>query len=92
MLARAIREGVSHDGRPLYPQMWYGSFAALADEDVAAVVVYLRSLPPVRNPLPRTRLPDDELARLADGLKPIVAPVHVPPQRTPVVRGAYLLG
>src|SRR5512133_2130534 len=38
MLARAIREGIGHDGRALAPAMWYGSFARLADEDLAAVV------------------------------------------------------
>jgi mono/diheme cytochrome c family protein len=92
MLARAIREGVSHDGRPLHPQMWYGSFRHLPDEDVAAVVVYLRSLPPVRNALPRTELREAELERIAAGLKPITAPVVAPPASTPAERGAHLLG
>jgi mono/diheme cytochrome c family protein len=57
MLARAIREGIGHDGRALYWGMWYQSFAALSDEDLAAVVVYVRSIPAVRNALPATRLP-----------------------------------
>lgn len=92
MLARAIREGVSHDGRPLHPQMWYESFRALPDEDLAAVIVYLRSLKPVRNPLPRTQLPDDALRRIAAGLKPIDAPVPMPPAGTSAERGAHLLG
>ncbi len=56
MLARAIREGVGHDGRPLHPQMWYDAFGSLSDSDVAAVVVYLRSIPPVKNRLPPTLL------------------------------------
>ncbi len=43
MLARAIREGIGHDGRALYWGMWYQSFAGLSDEDLAAVVVYLRT-------------------------------------------------
>jgi mono/diheme cytochrome c family protein len=92
MLARAIREGVSHDGRPLHPQMWYGSFRALPDEDLAAVIVYLRSLKPVRNPLPSTLLPDAALQRIAAGLKPITAPVPAPPDATAIERGAHLLG
>lgn len=44
-LARAIREGVGHDGRALFPLMPYPDFRSLSDEDVASIVVYLRSLP-----------------------------------------------
>lgn len=90
MLARAIREGVSHDGRPLHPQMWYPSFAMLSDEDLASVVVYLRSLAPIRNPLPRTRLADDELLAIAGRPVPITAPVPGPVDDSPVERGRYL--
>ena len=54
MLARAIREGISHDGRTLFPIMPYQKFRHLSDEDLASIVVYLRSLPPIRNPLPPT--------------------------------------
>src|SRR5712692_2770994 len=45
-LARAIREGVGHDGRALFPFMPYEHYRALSDEDLASIVVYLRSLPP----------------------------------------------
>ena len=55
-LARAIREGVGHDGRALFPFMPYPDFRALSDEDLASVVVYLRSLPPVRKRWPATEL------------------------------------
>ncbi len=51
-LARAIREGIGLDGQALFALMPYGEFRRLPDEDVAAIVVYLRSLPPIRNPLP----------------------------------------
>ena len=56
-IARAIREGVGADGRALFALMPYEEYRRIPDEDVAAIVVYLRSLPPVRNPLPRTALP-----------------------------------
>lgn len=55
-LIRAIRRGVGHDGRPLHPLMYYDKYRHLTDADVEAVVAYLRSLEPVRNPLPPTRL------------------------------------
>src|SRR5688572_23612313 len=60
MLARAIREGIGHDGRLLHPQMWYRSYRQMSDEDLASVVVYLRSLPPVRNTLPQTVLSEEQ--------------------------------
>jgi mono/diheme cytochrome c family protein len=46
MLARAIREGVGHDGRALSLPMYWSSFRELSDEDLASVVVYLRTIPP----------------------------------------------
>jgi hypothetical protein len=54
--ARAIREGIGHDGRALFPMMPYARYRNMPDEDVASVVVYLRSLPPVRNALPKTEI------------------------------------
>jgi len=56
MFARAIREGIGHDGRALFPMMPYQNFREMSDEDVASVVVYLRSLPPVRHELPKTEI------------------------------------
>ncbi len=92
MLARAIREGIGHDGRALYWGMWYQSFADLSDEDLAAVVVYLRTLPPVRNALPATVLPDEERVANARLPKPITAPVTGPAPGDSKALGRYLLG
>jgi mono/diheme cytochrome c family protein len=55
--ARAIREGIGHDGRALFPMMPYENYRYLSDEDLAAVVVYLRSLDPVRSVLPKPQIP-----------------------------------
>jgi mono/diheme cytochrome c family protein len=91
MIARAIREGIGHDGRLLAPQMWYLSFHDLSDEDVASIVVYLRSVPPIRNPLPRTRIPLARQLRYVDLPQPIIAPVPPPDSSTPQKRGEYLV-
>ena len=90
-LARAIREGVSHDGRALFPFMPYERFAALSDEDLASIVVYLRSLPPVRKQRPRTELifPVKYLIRSVP--QPLNAPVPNPDLSTPEKRGKYLV-
>jgi hypothetical protein len=64
MLARAIREGIGHDGR---------------------------TLPPVRNALPATRLPDAERARIAMGPRPITEPVPAPAPGDSKALGRYLI-
>ena len=91
MLARAIREGIGHDGRALYPLMPYRLFRLLSDEDVASVVVYLRSLPPARNALPKTQLTSSVQSRIQNGPQPLTEPVLAPDLSTPVKRGAYLV-
>jgi mono/diheme cytochrome c family protein len=90
-LARAIREGIGHDGHTLFPMMPYPHFRHLSDEDVASVVVYLRSLPAVRNSLPSTEIvfPVKYLIRSAP--EPITASVPPPDLSDPVKRGAHLV-
>jgi hypothetical protein len=91
-LARAIREGVGHDGRPLFPMMPYSNFHdSLSDEDLASVIVYLRSLPPVHNPLPKTEISFPLNYIMRNFPEPLVAPI---PERTfasPEKRGEYLV-
>ncbi len=90
MLARAIREGVGHDGRVLHTSMDYGSFRRLSDEDLASVIVFLRSLPPIHNILPQTVLALDEQERLASRLNPITEPVAQRNLSDSIERGRYL--
>jgi mono/diheme cytochrome c family protein len=88
-LARAIREGIGHDGRTLFPIMPYQRYRDMSDEDLASIIVYLRSLPPIRNPLPPSKVPFP-LNRLINALpQPIEAPV-TPDLSTPEKRGHYI--
>jgi mono/diheme cytochrome c family protein len=90
-VARAIREGVGHDGRALFALMPYADFRRIPDEDIAAIVVYLRSLAPVRNPLPRSALPFP-LGLIMRGVpEPLAGPVAAPDLSTPEKRGEYVL-
>lgn len=87
-LARAIREGIGHDGRALFPIMPYQRFRNMTDEDLASVVVYLRSLPPVRNPLPKSNVPFP-VKYLINGVpQPVDGPVAAD-LSTPEKRGRY---
>ena len=56
-LERAIRHGIGHDGRVLVI-MPSSSFTHMSDEDLGAVIAYLRTLPPANNELePRNFAP-----------------------------------
>lgn len=46
-IKRAITQGVSRDGSRLKPPMGYGYYARMTDEDVDAVVAWLRTVPPL---------------------------------------------
>lgn len=46
-IVRAITEGVSRDGTPLFPPMGYGYYANMSSDDLAALVAYLRTIEPV---------------------------------------------
>jgi hypothetical protein len=54
---RAIRHGIGHDGRELYDLMPYRNFQNMTDEDVASVIVYVRSIAPVKQLRPKIQMP-----------------------------------
>src|SRR5579863_4307602 len=74
-LARSIREGIGHDGRTLFPMMPYENYRSMPDEDLASVIVFLRSLPPVRNALPRTQIIFPVKYLMRSTPQPVTAPV-----------------
>lgn len=90
-LARAIREGIGHDGRTLSPTMPYPHYRQMSDEDLASVIAYLRTVPAVRNQLPTTRIPSPLSFFTQNVPEPITAAVPAPDQSTAVARGAYLV-
>lgn len=90
-LARAIREGIGHDGRALFPMMPYEHYRSLSDEDLASVIVYIRALPAVRNPLPKTELIFPVKYLIRNVPQPLTSPVPTPDLSTPEKRGRYLV-
>jgi mono/diheme cytochrome c family protein len=92
-ILRAVREGVSRDGRPLFPQMPYGTFReTMSDDDALAVVAYLRTLAPIKNDVGRTevKFPISMFARAAP--QPLEAsPPAPPPASDKLARGQWLL-
>jgi hypothetical protein len=90
-LSRAIREGVGHDGRALFPFMPYPDFHSMSDEDLASVVVYLRSLPAIKAQRPPTQLIFPVKYLINSAPQPLDAPVPDPDVSTPEKRGKYLV-
>src|SRR3977135_2861560 len=82
--ARAIREGIGHDGRALFPIMPYPSYREMSDEDLASVIAYVRTVPAVRNQLPTTRMPFPLSFFMQNMPQPLTAPVPAPDESTPV--------
>jgi len=90
-LARVIREGISHDGRALFPLMPYQRFRTMSDEDLASVVVYIRTLPTVRNPLPATEIIFPVKYLIRNEPQPVTEPVPQPDSSSAVKRGEYMV-
>jgi mono/diheme cytochrome c family protein len=88
-LLRALREGYGRDGRTLFPMMPYMEWRTLSDDDARAVVAYLRQVPPVPRPVPRSELPPEVLAGLQGLASRLTGPVPGPGEDA-VARGRYL--
>lgn len=55
-IIRAITSGVDKDGQALFPMMPYPIYNYLAQDDVEAIVAYLRTLPPIPNDVPKSKI------------------------------------
>ena len=89
--ARAIREGIGHDGRALFPMMPYTHYRAMSDEDLASVIVYLRSLPAVRHELPKTEIIFPVKYLIRGVPQPVTSPVADAGRSDPIKYGAHLV-
>lgn len=93
---RAVRFGIKPGGRWILPFMPYRFYSRLSDADAAAVVAYLKQLPPVDNELPptRVRLPGYFMVALSDPDElrgELSGPRHpAPPSAPTAAYGAYL--
>jgi hypothetical protein len=88
---RAIREGVHRSGRALFPMMPYADMRAMSDEDLRAVVTYLRAATPVKratHPI-EVDFPVNLFVRAEPA--PVTAPVHPPDPKNTIAYGGYLV-
>lgn len=55
-LFRLITTGVTRDNRVLFPLMPYTSYSKMDREDVNSIIAYIRSLEPIENDIPASRV------------------------------------
>ncbi len=87
-LARAIREGIRPDGSVIGPPMPVMFYRGMADDDLKAIVAYLRAQPPVRNLVPKS----EYRIKLPPSYGPQVKHVVAPSRGNAVKYGEYLAG
>jgi mono/diheme cytochrome c family protein len=87
-LARAIREGLRPDGSLIGPPMPFAMYRGLGDDDLASIVMFLRTLDPVEND-PGTSVYN---IPLPPAYGPPVDTVSAPAPGVTVEYGAYLAG
>ena len=86
---RALRQGIGHDGRTLFPLMPFNYFRHLSDADLASIIVYERSIAPVHIQRPKTELPQDVMQTLQP--LPPLERVPEPDKSSPGKYGEYLV-
>jgi len=85
-IVKAIREGIGKKGRLLNPEMPARYFRSLRDDEVHSIVLYLRSIPAVRNPLP-------EMTKYVPGKHPptiAMDGIRLTKLSSTITRGAHL--
>lgn len=87
-LAKAIREGIRPDGTVIGPPMPIIFYRGMADDDLKAIIAYLRAQPAVKNKVPKSeyRIP------LPPSYGPEVKKVVAPSRKDTLKYGAYLAG
>jgi len=90
-VARVMRYSVGHDGRSIFPFM---PFQEMSDEDLTAIISFLRSQKPVKNPIKPSEYSFLGKAVMAFGLIKPVAPKNTPPKSvatdSTILSGSYL--
>ncbi|MDH3537759.1 MAG: cytochrome c [Gammaproteobacteria bacterium] len=87
-LKKAIRDGIRPDGSVIGPPMPIGLYKGISDQDLDAIVAYVRSVPPVKNQVQRSlyQIP------LPPNYGPPAANVQAPSSDDTLAYGAYLAG
>jgi mono/diheme cytochrome c family protein len=84
-----IREGKRPDGTLIGPPMPFNFYRGMADADLDAIVAYLRTVPAVKNAMPKSVY---NIPLPPAWTPPITQPITAPSRTEKVAYGAYLAG
>jgi mono/diheme cytochrome c family protein len=88
-VARALREGVGREGQALFMMPWQ-EYRHFSDQEVAAIIAYLRTVPPVTRHRERTEIEVPVRWFLKRQPRPLTEPVREADLSDPVKRGEHL--
>jgi mono/diheme cytochrome c family protein len=89
-IIRAAREGVDRNGEALFPMMPYEHFRSMSDDDVKAVVVYLRTLKPIHQSVPAKHIDFPVNLFIKFAPKPVDGVVKSPDPHDSIAYGKYM--
>ena len=82
-IIRAVREGISREGDGLFPIMPYFIYRNVSDEDMEAVVAYLRTMEPVQSFRPEREVDFPMSTLIQTFPEPLDGPVPMPSKDDP---------
>lgn len=86
---RAISSGVSKDGSALFPVMPHPNFGKMTKEDLESIIVYLRTLKPIKNVVPKSE-PDFPMNFIINTIPVKANYAAKPSKKDAVAYGGYL--
>jgi len=90
-LMRVITNGVTKEGRALFPLMPYPHYNNLTKEDLYSIIAYIRSLEPIKNDVPESSL-NFPVNLIVKTIPPkSYTPVPEPNKNSPAEYGEYLV-
>ncbi|MCX5512411.1 c-type cytochrome [Kaistia algarum] len=84
-IIHAIREGANKDGRIIFPPMPVPTYNNMSDDDVKAIVAYLRTLKPIKNEIPMAKY------SIPQATMPPAKGLPAPPKTDKVAYGGYIV-
>ncbi|HTA28596.1 MAG TPA: c-type cytochrome [Bacteroidia bacterium] len=86
---RAVTRGVDKDGKPLFPIMPYQNYGKLDTNDIKAVIAYIRTLPEVKNDVPKSKA-DFPMNFIMNTIPQEATPQAIPSKGDKVAYGKYI--
>lgn len=88
-LYRLITTGVTKDGTAIFPVMPYKRYGKMADEDIHAIIAYLRSVAPIENEVPES-VADFPMSIILNTIPEPGSPQPLPDKSDVLAYGQYL--